>query len=149
MTRFRIKVMVSNYHDLFKWINAMNKTVLLASLCLLLSTACTQASNELVSNPKTTKQTEQEVKVKESKIWHQVTVKFQNFEGGFYGLVSRKGDKYLPMNLAKKYQLPGTVLEVQGHIVEDMITIQQWGQVFKITDVKLIKLGKAKTENSF
>ena len=74
--------------------------------------------------------------------WHKVTVKYFDFEGGFYGLVSKNGQKLLPMNLAKKYRVDGTLLEVKGHIIENMATIQQWGVAFKVTEVNLMELGK-------
>ena len=82
------------------------------------------------------------------KSWQQVTVKYLNFEGGFYGLVSSTGEKLLPMNLAKEYQLEGTKLKVKGQLIKDMMTIQQWGEPFKITDVELIKLGKKQEKNT-
>lgn len=129
--------------------NSMQKKLLLPVICLLLSTACSQAETNPTSNVTSPIPGEAKMTAKESKTWHEVTVKFLDFEGGFYGLVASNGEKYLPMNLAKEYKLPGTVLKVQGHIIKDMITTQQWGQVFKITDIKLIKLGKAKSENTF
>ncbi|WP_246129133.1 hypothetical protein [Colwellia demingiae] len=79
--------------------------------------------------------------------WQQVTVNFYDFEGGFYGLTSKTGDKLLPMNLAKQYKLAGTVLKVKGEIIKDMMTTQQWGQPFRITSIELIKLGQ-KSENN-
>jgi len=127
----------------------MQKKLLLPVICLLLSTACSQAETNQTSNAPISKSEEAKMTANESKTWHEVTVKFLDFEGGFYGLVSSNGDKLLPINLAKEYKLPGTVLKVQGHIIKDMITTQQWGQVFKITDIKLIKLGKAKSKNTF
>ena len=127
----------------------MQKKLLLPVICLLLSTACSQAETNQTSNAPISTSEEAKMTAKESNTWHEVTVNFLDFEGGFYGLVSSDGNKLLPMNLAKEYKLQGTVLKVQGHIIKDMITTQQWGQVFKITDVKLIKLGKAKTENTF
>ncbi len=80
---------------------------------------------------------------------HQVTVNYYDIEGGFYGLVSKNGEKLLPRNLAKEYQVSGTELKVKGLIIKDMVTIQQWGQVFEITNVELIKLGQVKAKNTY
>ncbi len=85
---------------------------------------------------------------KEQKL-QQVTVKYFDFEGGFYGLVGKDGKKLLPMNLAKKYQVDGSILKVRGHIIKGMMTIQQWGTPFEVTDVELIKLGKKDLGQTF
>ena len=131
----------------------MNKTSTLAlllslilSLCL---TACSQESNEQPKAPAKLKEANSQVKETKETKWQEVTVNYYDFEGGFYGLVTKAGDKLLPMNLAKEYQLPGTVLKVQGQLIKDMMTIQQWGQPFKITHVELITLGKANLGETF
>ena len=74
-------------------------------------------------------------------LWQQVSVTFQNFEGGFYGLVTAKGEKLLPMNLPEKYKVVGTILRVKGQPIKGMETIQQWGTPFKLTDIELVTMG--------
>ncbi|MBU2894992.1 hypothetical protein KO495_16950 [Colwellia sp. D2M02] len=74
--------------------------------------------------------------------WQQVTVIFNDFEGGFYGLVTLNGDNLLPLNLPKEYQVKGTKLKVKGKPIEDMMTTVQWGTVFNITDFEVVTLGK-------
>lgn len=81
--------------------------------------------------------------------WLQVKVIYLDFEGGFYGLVSESGSKILPMNLAKEYKIVDTLLKIKGHKVEGVATIQQWGTLYKLTDVKLIKLGERKAPNEY
>ena len=71
----------------------------------------------------------------------QVKVVYLDFEGGFYGLITNEGKKLLPMNLAKEYKIADTILEVQGQEVTDMATTKQWGTLFKLSNIKLIKLG--------
>ncbi|TWX66388.1 hypothetical protein ESZ36_16140 [Colwellia demingiae] len=113
-------------------------------ICLL---SCSQAShNQPQAQDKLKEGTSQVIDTKEQ-AWQQVTVNFYDFEGGFYGLTSKTGDKLLPMNLAKQYKLAGTVLKVKGEIIKDMMTTQQWGQPFRITSIELIKLGQ-KSENN-
>ena len=76
--------------------------------------------------------------------WQLVTVKYVGIEGGFYGLLTSTGGKFLPNNLALKYQVDGTVLKIKGNEVKGMMTIQQWGLLYEINDVELIRLGKTK-----
>jgi len=81
--------------------------------------------------------------------WVEVKVVYLNFEGGFYGLVTKNGKKLLPMNLAKEYRIEDTILKIKADKVEGLVTIQQWGVPYKLTDVKLIKLGKKKHPNKY
>lgn len=106
------------------------------SFVLLLISACTSLSAEHIVTPQ---EEPSMTAVKQS--WQQVTVKYLDFEGGFYGLVSEKGAKLLPISLPAKYKIEGTILRVKGHILTDMMTIQQWGEAFKIVEIKLIKMG--------
>lgn len=73
-------------------------------------------------------------------------VKHFKMEGGFYGLVTKNGKHFLPMNLAKEFQQDGAVIEFSGAAITDVMTLQQWGTPFKLNEVKLIKAGK-KTSN--
>ncbi len=86
---------------------------------------------------------------KEKQVWLQAKVINLNFEGGFYGLVTQSGRKLLPMNLAKEYKIAGTLLKIKGHKVEGMATTQQWGTLYKLSDVQLIQLGKKQAPNSY
>ncbi|HBY85789.1 MAG TPA: hypothetical protein DEO86_07945, partial [Colwellia sp.] len=100
---------------------------ILFSLCLL---SCSQATQNQPQSKEILKEGNSQVIVKKEQAWQQVTVKYYDFEGGFYGLISQTGDKLLPMNLAKQYKLQGTILKVKGELIKDMMTIQQWGQPF-------------------
>lgn len=76
--------------------------------------------------------------------WQQAKVKYMSFEGGFYGLITHNGDKYLPLNLDKTFQQDGAIVNIQGEVVNNMMTIQQWGKPFKISDIQLVKAGRVK-----
>lgn len=119
---------------------------ILFSLCLLSCSQATQNQPKLQSK-EISKEGNSQVIVKKEQAWQQVTVKYYDFEGGFYGLISQTGDKLLPMNLAKQYKLQGTILKVKGELIKDMMTIQQWGQPFRISDIELIKLGQSTGKN--
>jgi len=71
------------------------------------------------------------------------TVQYMNLEGGFFGLVSKEGKHWLPINLKKEFQQHGAVIKVKGNAIKGMMTIQQWGIPFSITDIELIKPGRA------
>jgi len=103
------------------------------------------AKQELVSTKKTKLISKNEKPMIEiNKSWQQMTVKYLALEGGFYGLVSENGARLLPMNLSEKYKIAGTIIRVKGHPLNNMMTIQQWGQPFEITDIELIKMGNGK-----
>lgn len=119
---------------------------ILFSLCLLSCSQATQNQAQLQSK-EIIKEGHSQVREKKEQVWQQVTVNYYDFEGGFYGLTSQTGDKLLPMNLAKQYKLQGTVLKVKGEVIKDMMTIQQWGQPFRIAEVELIKLGHSSGKN--
>ncbi|WDE11548.1 hypothetical protein [Thalassomonas haliotis] len=73
--------------------------------------------------------------------WQQGTVKYLTMEGGFYGIVTDEGKKLLPMGLPSKYRQHGAKVKVRGELIKDMMTIQQWGTPFKITEVELLAPG--------
>lgn len=124
------------------------KTILTLAITLsLLLAGCSQANHEQGVEQKSATAGTTKVAAKKTQVWQQVTVKRFDFEGGFFGLVGKEGKRLLPMNLAKEYQVDGTILKVQGHIIKDMMTIQQWGTAFEVTDVELIKLGKGRENN--
>jgi len=118
---------------------------------LLFVTACTSLHAEqaliLKKEPKT-RQPQEQVIIKINTSWQQVTVKYLNLEGGFYGLVSAKGAKFLPINLPEKYKVDGTILRIKGQPINNMMTIQQWGKPFEIIETELVKLGSGKSSKS-
>ena len=128
----------------------LKATILLVlSITLLIgATGCSPENKEMMQTPIKTTNHNTAIKA-QAKIWQTVTVNYYNFEGGFYGLVTSTGGKLLPMNLAKEYQVPGTVLKIKGEMIKDMITIQQWGQPYQISDVELITLGNVENQNTF
>lgn len=116
-------------------------------LMLLFFLICTSSCSEksAIEDEKAivmSEQTTSKTSIKQS--WQQVSVKFLNFEGGFYGLVTEKGVKLLPMNLPIKYKIDGTILRVKGQRIKGMVTIQQWGEPFELSEIELIKLGVGK-----
>lgn len=82
------------------------------------------------------------VVIKEKKMWHQGKVIYLDLEGGFYGIVSESGAKFLPMSMPKEFLQSGAIIKFRGKMIKDIVTIQQWGQPFQIQEVELIKAGQ-------
>ena len=125
------------------------KNVLFITSFVFFISACNAEQNELKVDKSATKNitenkgiTDMQHKFKQENVWRTGTVKYMEFEGGFFGIVDENGTKLLPMKLAKQYRKNGTVLKFKGYIIKDMATIQQWGTPFEITEVELIKEGE-------
>jgi len=65
------------------------------------------------------------------------TVVFIDLEGGFYGIVTDDGERYLPLDLPADYEKDGLRVRFSADVVNDTATIQQWG-----TPVDLIEIEK-------
>ena len=72
--------------------------------------------------------------------WQRGRVQFLNLEGGFYGIITDSGRKILPMNMAKEFAQNGAIVRIKGK-VKNVLTIQQWGTPFTITEIELITPG--------
>lgn len=110
------------------------------TLLMLLITGCsqqpepeTQVSEEVTENP--VKAVEAQY-IEANKKVITATVKYIDLEGGFYGLVTDDGERYLPTNLAAEFQTDGTVLMFKTIAVNDVATIQQWGTLVELYEVK-------------
>jgi len=77
--------------------------------------------------------------------WQRGRVQFLNLEGGFYGIITDSGQKILPMNMAKEFAQNGAIVRIKGK-VKDVMTIQQWGTPFTITEIELITPGNQTNE---
>tara|TARA_R110000744_G_scaffold174083_4_gene292807 strand:+ start:1531 stop:2028 length:498 start_codon:yes stop_codon:yes gene_type:complete len=107
-----------------------------------------QAATELVATPvnsgdKITGHEMEDLKHKlkdEFSGWQRGRVQFLNLEGGFYGIITDSGKKILPMNMAKEFAQNGAVVRIKGK-VKNVMTIQQWGTPFTITEIELITPG--------
>jgi hypothetical protein len=86
-------------------------------------------------------------KAKETLMTVTGTMKFMSFEGGFYGIVTDKGQKLLPLNLKAEYRQDGMKLKVTGKIETEVMTIQQWGTPFTIESVEVLAPGKKGASN--
>jgi hypothetical protein len=77
--------------------------------------------------------------------WQRGRVQFLNLEGGFYGIITDSGKKILPMNMAKEFAQNGAIVRIKGK-VKNVMTIQQWGTPYTITEIELITPGNQVNE---
>jgi len=98
--------------------------------------------NALMPDITTQKESNQIVnkKLDEKIITLQGTIHFFALEGGFYGIIIENGQKILPINLKKKYQINGAIVKVEGQLIPELVTIQQWGTPFKIHKIVVVKI---------
>ncbi len=59
------------------------------------------------------------------------------FEGGFYGIVTDKGEHFLPENLSQKFQQDSLRVYFEG-ILTDRTTVQQWGRTVSLTSITIV-----------
>ncbi len=65
------------------------------------------------------------------------TVKFNELEGGFYGIVGDDGKNYDPINLREEFRKDGLSIRFQMKIREDITTTHMWGTPIEITKIEL------------
>ncbi len=63
-------------------------------------------------------------------------VRWVPLEGGFFGLVTEDGRKFLPLNLPADFRSDGLKVKVEGR-TKDVITIYMWGRPFEISNIEL------------
>lgn len=63
------------------------------------------------------------------------TVVYNDFEGGFYGIVTDDGTQYLPLNLPDTFAEDNLTVTFSGIPREDVSTIQQWGTPLALTEI--------------
>ena len=66
------------------------------------------------------------------------TVKYIPLEGGFYGIESEKGEKYLPLNLPDKFKKDGLKVWFKAKPKKGA-AIQMWGKPVEILEIKKVE----------
>ena len=64
------------------------------------------------------------------------TVTYVDLEGGFYGIVTDDGERYLPDDLPAGYRIDGLPVRFSADLKEDTAGIQQWGTPIAIRDIE-------------
>ncbi len=63
-------------------------------------------------------------------------IQYNDFEGGFYGIVSDDGEHYDPINLPSEFEEDGLRVEFKLKILENQSSIHMWGTVVEILEIK-------------
>ena len=63
------------------------------------------------------------------------TVVYNDFEGGFYGIVASDGAQYYPLNLPGELQVNGLPVTFTGTIETGVATTVQWGTPLSLTSI--------------
>ena len=66
------------------------------------------------------------------------TIKYIPLEGGFYGIETEKGEKYLPLNLPAEFKKDGLKVWFKAKPRRGA-TIQMWGKPVEILEIKVIE----------
>ena len=66
------------------------------------------------------------------------TILHFDIEGGFYGIVSDKGEHFLPENLSEEFQQDSLRVYFEG-VITNKATIQMWGKTVKLTKIEKIR----------
>ncbi|HQD27180.1 MULTISPECIES: DUF333 domain-containing protein [Methanoculleus] len=66
------------------------------------------------------------------------TVTYIDLEGGFYGLITDDGGKYLPTNLPEEYQVDGIRVAFSADVAKDAIGFHMWGTPVEIRSIERI-----------
>ena len=67
------------------------------------------------------------------------TVKYIPLEGGFYGIITDKGDRYLPINLPEEFKQDGLKVEFKARL-KKIVTIHGWGKPIEILKIRRIAI---------
>ena len=63
-------------------------------------------------------------------------IQYNDFEGGFYGIVSDDGEHYDPINLPSEFEEDGLRVGFKLKILENQSSIHMWGTVVEILEIK-------------
>lgn len=67
------------------------------------------------------------------------TVKFLDFEGGFYGIIGDNGKNYDPINLGKEFQVDGLRVRFDAKKSENVASFHMWGTIIEIINIERIQ----------
>ena len=71
------------------------------------------------------------------------TIRYIQLEGGFYGIITEEGEKYLPLNLKEEFKEDGLRVWFKGKL-RKVLTIQMWGKPIEILEIQKIREKKGK-----
>jgi hypothetical protein len=63
-------------------------------------------------------------------------IQYNDFEGGFYGIVGENGEYYDPINLQSEYKKDNLKVRFTLKIIENQTSIHMWGTVVEIIRIE-------------
>ncbi|MBN1123986.1 MAG: PQQ-binding-like beta-propeller repeat protein [Sedimentisphaerales bacterium] len=67
------------------------------------------------------------------------TVRYQQLEGGFFGIVTEDGRRFNPVNLPEQYRINGFKARFRLQDAKDQISIHMWGKLVEVLTVEPIE----------
>jgi hypothetical protein len=67
------------------------------------------------------------------------TVRFQEIEGGFWGIVADDGRKFDPMGLDAKFQKEGLRVRFEATPDADRMSTHMWGTIVSLSHIEVLK----------
>jgi hypothetical protein len=64
------------------------------------------------------------------------TIRYMDFEGGFYGIVADSGERYNPVNLPAGYRKNGLRVRFQVKEKKGMTSTRMWGKIVEILEIE-------------
>ena len=69
------------------------------------------------------------------------TMRYLDFEGGFYGIVADDSEHYDPINLPEEFETDGLRVRFDGKIRDDIFGIHMWGRYIELEYINCIGQG--------
>ena len=75
-------------------------------------------------------------------------IEYKKFEGGFFAFIANDGRQFTPQGLNEQYRQHGLLVTLTGKPMPDLMTITQFGTVFKVEAVTEVDDSNVKTSAS-
>lgn len=118
------------------------------SACANDGSADTSAAKDEMTTPPPPQKTEK-TQGKYEMISLQGTLVYKQLEGGFWAFDAENGQKFMPRGLPDNAKRSGLIVKIEGHVMHDVLTFQQYGQVLKVRSLVVIDDSKVSDPNAF
>ncbi len=65
-------------------------------------------------------------------------IHYHDIEGGFWGILSDDGNKYMPVNMPNQLKTVGARIRVRARILQDFVSSHMWGDPIEIISFETI-----------
>lgn len=66
-------------------------------------------------------------------------IHYVELEGGFFGIVSTDGRRFLPLDLAPRFRRDGLRVRFRARILDDVVTVQMWGTPVRLESIEALE----------